>query len=427
MMNAILLEELKNLSPDGWEVTETKTAAWEFYFIGHKLDQHRVREVTHVNVRVFRKTDDMLGEASAELAPTLSQPEVKKALENLWYEASLAPVPAYRLVQPAPMEAAEPVDEPIEVTARRCLEAVAAAAETAGESVNSYEIFVKRDTEHLMNSEGVDVTQQIPGMMCEVVVNARRGGHEIEIYRMIRGGLCDAPSLTKEVEAAMRVGKNRLTALPTPVTGEMPVLLSTEAVVDVCRYFLNNVGAAYIYRKMSPFEIGRPLCEKADGDAVTLRALRTLPNSSQNRVCDDEGSPVHDVELIKDGIPAHYWGGRMYAEWLGLSDAFRVTNWEVEGGAQSAAELWQGPYLEPVEFSDFQVDAMTGDIFGEIRLAWYHDGTRMIPVTGGSLSGNMREAMKQMRFSKEQKQYDCARVPQVVRFEKLTVAGAMSS
>ena len=425
-MNAILLEELKNLSPDGWEVTETVTSAWEFYFIGHKLDQHRVREVTHQKVRVFRKTEDgsRLGEAAAELPPTLTAADVRKALADLWYQASLAPVPAYRLVQPAETDPLPPVAETIAETAANCLKAVAAAAETAGESVNSYEIFVERSKEHLMNSEGVDITQEVPAMAAEVVVNARRGGHEIEIYRMIKGGLCDAAALQKEVEAAMRVGKNRLTALPTPVTGEMPVILSTDAVREICWYFLDNLGAAYVYRRMSPFEIGKPIAEAPEGDTVTLKAVRSLPNSSENRVCDDEGSPVRDRLLMENNVPQSFWGGRMYSEWLGLADSFRVTNWVVEGGKQSAADLWQGPYLEPVEFSDFQVDALTGDIFGEIRLAWYHDGTRMIPVTGGSLSGNMREALTQMRFSKEQKQYDYALVPQVVRFEKLTVTGA---
>ena len=87
------------------------------------------------------------------------------------------------------------------------------------------------------------------------------------------------------------------------------------------------------------------------------------------------------------------------------------------------AELRQGEYLEVVEFSDFQVDSMTGDLFGEIRLAYWHDGETVTPVSGGSLSGSMLSLAEEMYLSRETVQYDNWRIPAATLLKGVTVTG----
>ena len=77
-----------------------------------------------------------------------------------------------------------------------------------------------------------------------------------------------------------------------------------------------------------------------------------------------------------------------------------------------------------VEFSDFQVDSVTGDLFGEIRLAYWHDGETVTPVTGGSLSGSMLELAGEMYFTRESAQYDNWRIPAATLLKGVTVTGA---
>ena len=50
--------------------------------------------------------------------------------------------------------------------------------------------------------------------------------------------------------------------------------------------------------------------------------------------------------------------------------------------------------------SGLQVDFYTDYIGGEIRLAYYHDGDRIIPVTGISISGQLKDVLNRIRFSK---------------------------
>ena len=51
--------------------------------------------------------------------------------------------------------------------------------------------------------------------------------------------------------------------------------------------------------------------------------------------------------------------------------------------------------------SGIQTDFYSDYVGGEIRLANWHDGETVIPVTGVSISGKLSEVLNHIRFSKE--------------------------
>ena len=70
------------------------------------------------------------------------------------------------------------------------------------------------------------------------------------------------------------------------------------------------------------------------------------------------------------------------------------------------------------------MDEITGDIFGEIRLAYLHDGDKTVPVSGGSISGSMNDFIRTMRMSSDSTQYDDMRIPSLTLLHDVTVTGA---
>ena len=38
---------------DAWEITDIKTTGWEFYFIGHRLDQNRAKDIENITLKVY--------------------------------------------------------------------------------------------------------------------------------------------------------------------------------------------------------------------------------------------------------------------------------------------------------------------------------------------------------------------------------------
>ena len=417
---------LNTCGADAWEITDTKTKGWEFYFIGHRLDQNRAKDVEHIRLKVYKLSEDgeSLGIASAEVSPTGSEEEIRKTAENLVYQASLVKNKPYKLNQPKKTEPLDVKMNPLDLEAESFIKTLQSIAETATEYLNSFEIFVNQNTQRLITSEGIDISQSYPTSMIDLVVNARKDDHEIELYRIYDLGSCQPDQIRQDIEELLRFGKDRLAAVSTPQLEHTPVVLSTDAALSVYEYFLSNLDAAYLVRGISSYEIGKPISDEIEGDRITIRTLRDLPGSPCNYAYDEEGAPIREEVLMEDSIPKLFVGGRMFSQYIGLEDSFMVSNWSVSGGSRSASELRNGKFLEIVEFSDFQVDDMTGDIFGEIRLAYYHDEAgNVTPVSGGSVSGSMLENIAHMQMSKETRRYGNAEIPSVTRLEHVIIAG----
>ena len=417
-----LLSILKSSGADAWEVTDTNEWGWEFYFIRHRLDQHRTKAVDSFAVKVYKNLEDgrFLGSASAQIAPDASEEKMRRTVEGLCRDASYVRNPFYTLNKPVKAETAETAPMDMKAVCADFLQTMRSLPETETEDLNSYEIFVSEIRRRFLNSEGVDVTDVYPSSMVEAVVNARKDGHEIELYRLFNSGTCSRETLTRELTEALTYGRDRLATSPTPALGKADVVFSTDPARELYLYFIDRLHTSMVYRGMSDWKTG----ETVAPENLTVRAVKTLPNSSGNTAWDAEGAPIRDLTLIENGKAVSYWGRRQFSQYLGLESSFEASNFTVSGGTETADNLRKGDFLEVVEFSDFQVDPIAGDIAGEIRLAYLHQGGSVTPVSGGSVSGNIRELLDGFRFSKETRQYDSLLIPSVTRLRGVTVTGA---
>ena len=422
-MLTLIQNKIKALGCDIYELTENTTRGWEFYFIRHELDQNRVTEVKTIGVTLYRPLEGgLLGSASGEISPTATEAEIEKTLSDIFFQASLVKNPTWAL-NDKPVESPELKDVDVAAIAKDFITAMQQVPETATEDINSYEIFVKEITRHFINSNGVEYTVRFPSSMIEVVVNARSEGHEIELYRNFRSGTCNAAKLAADVQKALTYGKDRLVTEPTPKLGTFNVLFSTDDALRIYRYFAEKTNAGMIFRKLSDWTPGKEIAENVTGDRISIQAVSSLDNSSADFPIDSEGAAIFDRYLIKDGVAENIWGSRQFSQYLGVENSSQVNNFIVSGGSRTEDEIRQGDYLEVVEFSDFQVDAMGGDIAGEIRLAYLHQNGEVRIVSGGSVTGQMPEVISSMEFSSETEQYDTAVIPKVTLLKGLKITG----
>ncbi|MBP3199436.1 MAG: TldD/PmbA family protein [Butyrivibrio sp.] len=420
-----IIDLLKQSNATAWELTDKITEAWEFYFIKHRLDQNRVRDVEHIEVTVYRALENgkFMGSATEEINPTASLDDARKIIDNLYERASYVKNPYFELNKKQVKVDNATYD--IEKTAKEYIEALSQIPETATEDINSYEIFAEKCTQRFVNSEGIDVTITYPSSKVEVIVNARNNEHEIELYRMYSAGSCDKKYLISELTNTLRYGKDRLNTSPTPALKKAPLLLSTKDATSLYEFLAVKMYASMKYRGFSSWEIGKDISENNEGDKITLQVLKELPNSSMNSPIDRQGAEIRDMYILKDNIPQNYWGDCQFRYYLGVTDSFIAGNFKVDGGNTSEAELRNSKYLEVVEFSDFNVDPLTGDFAGEIRLAYWNDGESTTPVSGGSVSGNLPELLKNIKLSKELKQYNNYLIPSVIVIKDVTISGAI--
>ena len=422
---------IQEIGADAWEITDTCEDGWEFYFIRKKLDQNRAKNVRHIRVKLYQASGEgkYLGSAAGEIAPTATEAEAVKALKGLKYSASFVKNPFYTLNPPVEgktSEARAAVDPAL--ISEAFIRAVRSLPETEGEDINSWELFVSAVTRRYVNSRGVDLTETSPQCMLEAVVNARRDGHEIELYRLYGMGGCDEEALKEDLTRAMRYGRDKLLAKNTPNLGRADVVFSTDAALEIYNWFTMRMNAQLKARGMSDWELNANIMGEGDGDRVTVTALKSLPNSTRNGDFDEEGAPVSEAVMIEDGVAKRFLGNRQFSQYLGLEESFIPGNFRVTGGTASDEEIARGTYLEAVEFSDFQVNPITGDIAGEIRLGYLHDENGVTPVSGGSVSGNMRDMAGHMRMSRRLRQYNTHRdsivIPELTRLKELNITGS---
>ena len=161
------------------------------------------------------------------------------------------------------------------------------------------------------------------------------------------------------------------------------------------------------------------------GDPFTLRSNARHPFSILSYRFDADGLPAQDVLLIENGVLRARTATQRYAQYLEIPATGRPGLAEIAPGPTRMADLLRGEasVYQVIAFSAPNVDAVTGNFGMEIRLGYEigPDGTR--PIRGGSVTGNLFEAMADARFSAETGEFASFAGPRAIRFESIQVAG----
>lgn len=420
-----LIKILNESKLDGYKIINTETTANEFFFIGHKLDINRRKDVNHSLLTIYKALEDnkFLGSASQEIHPNQSAQEIKAIIAKLVYSAGFVKNPYYHLATPKEVSLiVAPKIDALQV-ATDIIDVVYNIKEFQDQNINSYEVFVNERKVRIINSNHVDVNYETLDSQIEIIINARKDGHEIEIYRNFTAGNCDRAYLSEEINRTLMVGRDRTSASNTPNLKKHRVLLSGTNVVKLLSYYVDLTNVGNVYMQISDYKIGEAIFNDSVGDKITLTAVASLPNSSKNAPYDEDGNPLSDRVLITNNICKDYWGNEQFSQYVNKSEAGSYRNFVFGAGKQSQETFKQEAYLHAVEFSDFQCDSATGNFAGEIRLAYYYNGKEEIPVTGGSIAGNIKDIEQKMLLSSELKQYDNYMIPEFICLEDVAVTG----
>lgn len=222
----------------------------------------------------------------------------------------------------------------------------------------------------------------------------------------------------------IQLAKERAMAKDTIPSGKYKVILTGLPVRRVLSYYVSKSNTSTVYNKLSTFKVGESVQgDNIKGDYINLTLDPTLSNSVFSVPVDDDGVILSKVQIIENGKLKSYHGDLRHSYYLNTNVTGDIRNVVISGGSKSIAEMKKEPYVELVAFSDFQMDSITGDFGGEIRLGWYFDGTKTIPITGGSLSGNIKQVNSNMYLSKELQKDGGFFGPKSLEMFELTIAG----
>lgn len=425
-----IIKDHKEIS--GYSICESRIEANELFFIKKNVDMDRAKKVVHYKVTVFLDHEEgdnkYKGSATTNIEPTMSDREITRVIGEAAFAAGFVKNQYYPLTKPALAYQSLPESKFAKESLPYWMNEITKAVykndiyEKGG--INSCEIFLNKKYTHIINSEGVDADElQYEGMV-EFITTWKEEGEEIELYRCVNFSDFDADVLSDEVKTMLEIAKEKAIAGKTPDLKKIPVILTREAAIEFLRYFYTKSKAEAVYNKISTWRLGENLQgEEVKGDLITMTLDPFLNNSTASCSFDEDGFPLAAVKIIEQGVLKKYIANTRYAHYLEVEPTGTIRNLLINSGSKSYHELKGEAHLEAAAFSDFSVDVYSGDFCGEIRLAWYFDGEKTIPVTGGSVSGNINELQNELYLSKELRKDNDFEGPMAVKLLNVTIAG----
>ena len=426
-----MIERIKNaLSRCGitvWRINERVDETTELFFVKKQLDTRRSKDTRKYTVTVFRDVDGpevkpLRGFTQVQLIASMDDDQIDKELAGAFYAAQFAANPYYDLPdpvrEPRKEKTGELAEAPLAQSAGRMARALFAADVHADAFVNSAEVFAGRRADRIVSSAGTDVSFTDAWVNGEFVVQCK-APEDVEMFHQFEYDALDEAALTAKVAEALTFVRDRARAQKVLKSGRYDLVLSGNQVAALLDYYPTRASAHMVYAKYSTWQRGEDVQGETEAErlALTLRAYH--PYSV-------EGIPsLEPLPLLEDGKLLAYHGANRFCRYLGVKPTGEYNKLSCANGTVDFAELKKGPCLWAVDFSDFQMDAMSGHFGGEIRLAYLveADGT-VTPVTGGSVNGSILEAQKAFAFSTQR--YVTARYdgPYAVRLRDVSIAGA---
>jgi len=344
-------------------------------------------------------TVDPLRPLPAQIAATLAA--ARLARNPVWELPTPPgiPYPEVRTADPAIL--ADPGTEQARLLALLRREAAA----LDGVRMNSAEAYVNRRSLQARWSTGIAVEKQSSDVYVEIAAEPLPGPNRQEVNPFIEAvgvdGL-DLPGFFQRVaEETRALGR---TELPQ-TTEHAVVLIDAEAIATLLHELTGQFRAEAEYEKRPCLLPGAEVASgpvAADADRLNLILDPLLPAMAQSTAFTDEGLPAERAVMVENGIVRRQLVNARFGQYLGRPANGITGNLVVPPGRWSREDLLAAApeVLEIITFSSLLVNPQTLSWSSEIKLGRRHRrGQPGALVKGGLVSGNLRDNLRDSRFS----------------------------
>lgn len=406
-----------------WRVNTVRTESTELFFVHKNLETVRSTDTTDIKVSVYVLHDGKLGEATFSVYASYDDAKITEEIEKAKKKANIIANQPYSLPE-------NEVDEYISnsnfanyqphelasLISKACFEADC----VEGGSINALEIFVYKDIVSVKNSRGIDKTQVKYRAMVEAIPTFN-GEESVELYEQYNFTEFDHALVVEEISKKMHEVKDRYDAKVPEGKLDCPVVLDAPELESLIGRFIGNLNFSAVYQHSNAFSVGDDIQKDASGDRLTLTMMGEVKGSVSSSAFDADGVTLVDRKIIEDGKALALWGGTRFAQYLGEVPTGNLGCISVECGTLTDEAKNSAPYFRCASMSGLQVDIYNDYIGGEVRLGYYFDGEKEIPVTGISISGKLSTALANMRLSNEAITYESYNGPKCAIFDGIEI------
>ena len=423
-MNTIIRHLNSHPGVSDWKINQTRYESYELFFVKGALETVRNTDNTDKEVTVYADHSNFRGHAQFFVYPSTTETALSELVEEAVGKAVLIDNPPYALVPgetgvytvPTNFDSWDASDLAAEIA-----NTVFASNTLEVTSLNAVEIFIQRITQTVVNSRGLHKQQVRWTAMVETIPTATEHGESVELYQQVNFSALDLPSLSREIADKLGQAKARHDARRMEITGAPKVILNSQELMELFWNFAYDLNFASVYGHENIYRKGDILQTDPKGDRLGITMAASLPGCSESRCFDGDGMTLKERRIIDNGAAAAYYGSNRIGQYLKEEPTGILPILKLDPGTAPDAEFSAGPYLEVVSMSGIQTDFYSDYVGGEIRLAYWHDGETIRPVTGVSISGKLSEVLNHIRFSQACALYGNYHGPRKAVIEGMTI------
>ena len=376
----------------------------ELFFVKGKLETVRRTNVRDIQVTVYVDHEGFRGESQLLIYPYTTEDDLRDLIDEAVAKALLINNKHYTLPEnetgdfrlESNFSTFKASDLAAEIT-----KAVFEADTVENASLNSVEIFVNEHLDIIRNSCGIEKTQRRFDAMVETIPTYNGETQSVELYHQYNFSSFDRNTVVAEVQDILLAAKARYEAIKPDFAISCPVILNKHELAEMFDVIADDLNYAAVYARSNLFKKGDPIQTAPTGDTIGITMAGAMEGNVSSRKFDADGLTLRDIRIVEEGKVLNYYGGNRSGQYLEENPTGALQCLCVDPGSVSAEAFRKGPYLEVISMSGLQGDFYNDYIGGEVRLAYYHNGEKIIPVTGISISGRASEVLNSLRLSSE--------------------------
>lgn len=429
MLNTII-DILSENNIQNFLINECKEHTKELFFIKHSIDQSRSKEVIKYDITLYKdfslpkdKDNIYRGSSTCQITPAMTKDEITNKIKTTYNTASLVKNNYYPLAKGDEIYATktntsnqEISRENVALTTTDLAKAVFDADDSTSKDcfINSLEIFETTKNVRIINSNGFDKAYTTKTFSGEYVVQSTIK-EDVELFYQFEfndksNDICK--KLAYQVTSSLKMAKDRSLAIDINETNFNKdcekIILQGDFLSELFNYYLSRSDASLIYQGYSNFKPGLEIPSNTD---ISITTMPTVPYST-------EGIKLAQYPVVKHNKIVNILGDLRFSFYMGITPLGTYNSYKMNPGNAGISDYQNNTYLRITNFSDFQTNALTGEFGGEFRLAYYYDGTKEIPVTKGSFSGNIKDILSSLELSKEIRETISYQGPKWISFNK---------
>lgn len=398
------VKELLDRHPQvsGYKIQVRSKESYELFFVKGKLETVRRTDTCDKEVTVYVDHDRFKGDAMFFIYPSTTDEQLSALIDEAVANALLVNNENYEL--PAPEEGDYEVESNFRNYDPADLAAVISGAvfdanQVEHAALNSVEVFVNKHTLTVHNSRGLCKTQHSYSAMVEAIPTYNGAEQSVELYEQYNFITLDENALRREISGKMAEVKARYEAAKPEQPLACPVVLNAGELAVLFSSIAGDLNYGSVYTHSNLFHKGDSIQKTPEGDLIGITMAGEADGCVSSAKFDGDGLSLGSIRLVDGGKAVNYYGSNRYGQYLGETPTGELHCLLADAGSAPASAFAEGSYLEIISMSGLQVDFYNDYIGGEVRLAYYHNGDRITPITGISISGALGEVLDHLRLS----------------------------